>query len=109
MLYKVDPTSFELSKTPGGQTGEKIKQQIFTEWMDWIEHEADQETHIEILEECRDIEGPEDMTNYDLFSAGGYALLGTHGIYDEIAKLNEQEYSLNSFYKQRTYSSTRKY
>ena len=109
LLYKVDPKSFEFSKTPGGQTGEKIKQDIFTEFMTWIENEAQDETHIEILEECRDIEGPEDMTNYDLFTAGGYALLGTHGIYDQITTLDNQEYSLDSFLKKRSYSFARKY
>ena len=103
LLYKVDPKTFEFGKTPGGQTGEKIKQDIFTEFMTWIENEAVNEKHIEILEECRDIEGPEDMTNFDLFTAGGYALLGTHGIYDEIAKLEEQEYTLDHFVKKRYY------
>lgn len=103
LLYKVDPKTFEFGKTPGGQTSEKIKQDIFTEWMTWIENEADMEKHIEVLEECRDIEGPEDMPNYDLFSAGGYALLGTHGIYDEIARLEEQEYSIDSYIKKRYY------
>jgi len=108
LLYKVDPKSFEFSKTPGGQTSDKIKQDIFTEYMTWIENEADQETHVEVLEECRDIDGPEDMTNYDLFTAGGYALLGTHGIYDAIAELDEKEYVLDSYFKKRTYSSIRK-
>lgn len=109
LLYRVDPTSFEFSKTPGGQTGERIKQEIFTAWMDWIENEADEETHIEILEECRDIDGPEDMTNYDLFTAGGYALLGTHGIYDEINRIDDTEYNLDTCFKKRTYSFSRKY
>jgi len=103
LLYKVDPKTFEFGKTPGGQTGEKIKQDIFTEYMTWIENEADIEKHSEVLEECRDIEGPEDMTNWDLFTAGGYALLGTHGIYDEIAKLDNEEYSLDKFVKKRKY------
>jgi len=103
LLYKVDPKTFEFGKTPGGQTSEKIKQDIFTEWMTWIENEADTEKHIEVLEECRDIEGPEDMTNYDLFTAGGYALLGTHGIYDEMAKLDEQEYDIDAYIKKRYY------
>jgi hypothetical protein len=103
LLYKVDPKSFEFSKTPGGQTSDKIKQDIFTEYMTWIENEADCETHIEVLEECRDIDGPEDMTNYDLFTAGGYALLGTHGIYDDIATLDEKQYTLDSYLKKRTY------
>ena len=103
LLYKVDPKTFEFGKTPGGSTNEKIKQDIFTEFMTWIENEADEEVHIEVLEECRDIEGPEDMTNYDLFTAGGYALLGTHGIYDEIAELQEKEYDLDKYVKKRYY------
>ncbi len=108
LLYKVDPNSFKISLTPG-DTANRTKQDIFTEYMTWIENEADEENHIEILEECRDIEGPEDMTNYDLFTAGGYALLGTRGIYDDINKIDEREYTLDSFYKKRTYSFGRKY
>ena len=103
LLYKVDPKTFEFGKTPGGQTSDKIKQDIFTEYMTWIENEADIEKQIEILEECRDIEGPEDMPNYDLFTAGGYALLGTHSIYNEIAEMEEQEYTLDNFMKKRKY------
>jgi len=108
LRYKIDPKTFEFSKTPGGSSSEKLKQDIFTEWMTWIENEADEETHIEILEECRDIDGPEDMTNYDLFTAGGYALLGTHSVYDEAEEFEEAEYSLDSFLVQHTYSSKRK-
>jgi len=108
LLYKVDPRTFKISNTPGG-TANRVKQDIFTEYMTWIENEADEENHIEVLEECRDIDGPEDMTNYDLFTAGGYALLGTRGLYDEIAELDEKEYTLDSYFKKRTYSSMRKY
>ena len=90
-------------------TANKVKQDIFTEYMTWIENEADEETHIEILEECRDIDGPEDMTNYDLFTAGGYALLGTRGIYDEIETLNEKDYTLDSYLSKKTYKLMRKY
>jgi hypothetical protein len=103
LLFKVDPHTFKVSVTPG-DTANKTKQDIFTEYMTWIENEADEENHIEILEECRDIDGPEDMTNYDLFTAGGYALLGTRSIYDEISKINEQECDLSDFLKEHTYS-----
>jgi len=103
LLFKIDPKTFEINKTPG-TTANKVKQDIFTEYMTWIENEADVETHIEVLEECRDIDGPEDMTNYDLFTAGGYALLGTRGVYDEIEELNEKEYVLDNFFQKRTYS-----
>lgn len=103
LLYKVDPKSFEQSKTPGIQTSERFKQDIFSEYMGWIEYEAISELHIEVLEECRDIDGPEDMTNYDLFTAGGLALLGTHGVYDEIQKLESEDIDLKDFFAEKSY------
>jgi hypothetical protein len=103
LLYKQDPNTFKISATPG-DTANRTKQDIFSEFMTWIENEADEETHIEILEECRDIDGPEDMTNYDLFTAAGYALLGTRGLFSDIAELDEKEYTLDTYFKKRTYS-----
>ena len=108
LLYKADPNTFKISVTPG-DTANRTKQDIFGEFMTWIENEADEENHIEILEECRDIDGPEDMTNYDLFTAAGYALLGTRDIFDDIASLDEQEYTLDSYLSKKTYSSMRSY
>ena len=103
LLYKIDPKTFKVSETPGASST-RIKQDIFTEYMTWIENGADIETHYELLEECRDINGIEDMTNYDLFTAGGYALLGTHEIYDEIAELEEKKYSLDNYFRKKKYS-----
>ena len=104
LRYRYDAKTFTISKTPGEQTGEKIKQQIFSEWQAFIENEADMENHIEILEECRDIDGPEDMTNYDLFTAGGYALLGTINAYEDIEEIEDDEYTLDSYLRKKTYS-----
>jgi len=108
LLYKVDPNTFKISATPG-DTANRTKQDIFTEYMTWIENEADEENHIEILEECRDIDGPEDMTNYDLFTAGGYALLGTRGTFDEIAEIDSKGHDLSNYLSKKTYSSMRSY
>jgi len=102
LLYKADPNTFKISVTPG-DTANRTKQDIFGEFMTWIENEADEENHIEILEECRDIDGPEDMTNYDLFTAAGYALLGTRDIFDDIAAMDEQEYTLDSYLSKKVY------
>jgi hypothetical protein len=106
LLYKMDPNTYKISNTPG-DTANRVKQDIFTEYMTWIENEADEETHIEILEECRDIDGPEDMTNYDLFTAGGYALLGTRGLFSEVQEINPDMYKLDSYLKKRSYSFSR--
>jgi len=97
LLYRVDPKTFQQQKTPGANTNDKIKQEIFSEFMNFIEFEADEENHFELLEECRDIAGPEEMTDFDLFTAGGYALLGTAGIYDEIEKIENKEVTLDKF------------
>jgi len=103
LLYRVDPKSFQQGKTPGANTNDKIKQDIFGEYMNFIEYEADEENHIELLEECRDIAGPEEMTDFDLFSAGGYALLGTAGIYDELEELENEEVDMGKFHRKRVY------
>jgi len=103
LLYRVDPKTFQQAKTPGVNTSEKIKQDIFGEFMNFIEFEADEENHIELLEECRDIAGPEEMTDFDLFTAAGYALLGTAGIYDEIEELEKEKVDISNFHRKRVY------
>ena len=103
LLYKIDPITFQQNKTPGSNTSEKIKQDIFTEYMQFIESEADEENHIELLEECKNIGGPEEMTHYDLFTAGGYALLGTASIYTKIEEINNETVDYGKFVKKRTY------
>ena len=104
LLYRVDPKTFQQQKTPGANTTDKLKQDIFTEYMNFIEFECDEETHIEVLEECRDIAGIEEMTFYDLFSAGGYALLGTASIYQKLEEIEREEVSLDRFVRKRRYS-----
>ncbi|MBE3086898.1 MAG: hypothetical protein IMZ64_11855, partial [Bacteroidetes bacterium] len=103
LLYRVDPKTFQQNKTPGANTNDKIKQDIFGEYMNFIENEIVEENHIELLEECRDIGGPEEMTSYDLFTAGGYALLGTAGIYDEIEEIDKEEITMDKFLRKRVY------
>lgn len=103
LLYRVDPKTFQQNKTPGANTNDKIKQDIFGEYMNFIEKEADEENHIEVLEECRDISGPEEMTDYDLFAAGGYALLGTASIYTEIEEIKNETIDYSKFVRKRVY------
>lgn len=103
LLYPVDPKTGQESKTPGEHSKDKIKQAIFTEYMEFIENEADEENHIEVLEDCRDIDGVEDMTNYDRFTAVGYALLATNGIYSKLEEVKNPEVPLERFVKKRVY------
>jgi hypothetical protein len=63
----------KISRTPGAYTGEKLKEEIYREWQFYIEHHGRRERHVELLEQCKEIE--DDMTDYDLFVAGGLALV----------------------------------
>ena len=103
LLYRIDPTTMETKITPGASTSDKIKQDIFTEYMSWIENEIDEEVHVEVLEQCRDIGGPEDLTFFDLFTAGGFALLGTLTIYDEVQRLQHEQSDVTNYFRKRKY------
>ena len=104
LMFQFDRQKGEFKITPGANTNDKITQQIFSEYMNWIEHEADEEVILEVLEECHEIAGPEEMTHHDLFTAGGYALIGTNSLYDDIQKLNKETVDYSAFVKKRKYS-----
>lgn len=103
LLHRWDPAKGQFRNTPGANTSEKIKQDIFTEYMTWIESEIDEEKHMEILEQCHTIGGPEEMTDFDLFTAGGYALLGTLSIYDEMQKIEDEKSDVSRYFRKRKY------
>ena len=87
----------EQLQTPGDTSNEKRKQAIFTFYMDYIEHHAHREKHLGILEQCRKIEGPEQMTDFDLFTAGGYAGTGAKPRNEEILKKRESPFEIGNF------------
>ena len=75
LLSDIDPNG-KLAQAPGRYTGEADKEQIFTEYMNYVKVFGRSDNHLELLEECLEINDPTEMTNYDLFAAGGMALLG---------------------------------
>jgi hypothetical protein len=80
--YKYDESQKRWKTNPGDTSSAKTKQLIFAEYMQYIEHHAFREVHRIILEQCRDIAGPEEMTDYDAFTAGGYALMSAKSTQD---------------------------
>lgn len=91
LFYRRDPKTGLSMRTPGQTTTEKVREGIFTEWHTYIEQHGLRECHDEILQQCLDIES--DMTDFDLFVAGGYALMGakkqTIVLYDEKLSLSD--------------------
>jgi hypothetical protein len=91
LQYGVDNQGFE-KKTPGfNTTGNGIKQTLFNGWRDYIQDHGHRERHIEVLQECSDIDGIEDMTNYDLFTAGGGCLLSITNSHNERVNRIEED------------------
>jgi len=73
LYYHYDLTTNKVSITPGMSTHEKVKERIYREWQFYIQHHGLRERHDELLEQCKEIE--DEMNDYDLFVAGGYALM----------------------------------
>ncbi len=73
LFYDVDKKTNKYKKTPGLNTNEAVKEDIYREYHAYIQHHTNREVHDDLLRQCLEIE--DDMTDYDLFVAGGYALL----------------------------------
>lgn len=86
-IYDVDDKG-RRSPNPGTSMLQRDKQDVFQYYMRYINTFGKYENHAELLEQVKDIEGPEQMTDYDLFTAGGCCLLGEHS---RIHKMQEKE------------------
>lgn len=92
----------------GEATTEKTKQKIFNEFRTHIKRHCKRELHSDILTEIRDIRDPADMTNWDLFTAGGYAMVGILNYWADLQKEqqeqdNENNVTFDQLFKQRQY------
>jgi hypothetical protein len=92
LFYRKDPKTGYSLRTPGQTTTDKVKEAIFTEYHTYIEQHGRRELHTELLQECLDIEN--DMTDFDRFVAGGYALMGAKKVVwqEQEAPLSIEDY-----------------
>jgi hypothetical protein len=81
LLYNIDPLTGLRDKVAGFRTDKALLEKIFSKYADYVKNYARRENHVEILEEIRDTDSFEEMTNHDLFAAGGMALLGAESGY----------------------------
>lgn len=93
-LYYQTGKDGKLSKTPGAHTGSVMQQAIFREWHTYIERHCEREVHDELLEQCSKIE--DSTTDYDLFVAGGYALIADSGSMESV---EEPSVKLDRFFR----------
>ena len=74
LFYTTDPATGKMNIRPGVYTTGPVKEDIFTEYHSHIENHGHREVHDKLLEQCYEIE--DDMGPYDMFAAGGMALIG---------------------------------
>jgi hypothetical protein len=103
LKYGKDPSGRKRN-TPGFYNKGAVPQDLFTAHKRYLENHCDRERHIEILLECKEIKGVEDLTNRDLFVAVGGSYLGSeHSFYDYSNPLNNRGMRLNSIFPKKKY------
>ena len=87
LLYQIDIKTGKLKEKPGEFTGLETRDGYFTAVKDYIEFYGAYECHDDILKEFRDIQGPDAMTHYDLFTAAALALRGDMTRYRQVMEM----------------------
>jgi hypothetical protein len=77
LLYDIDPIKGNRAEKAGFASYEKAKLNLFMETKDYIRFRGHKEEHASYLEECKGIQGLEQMNKYDRFTAHGGCLLGS--------------------------------
>jgi len=71
LFFEYDPKKNEEKFDPGKTTTEAVKDDIWNEIADHIEHNGYREHHPTLFDQCEEIDT--DMNDYDVFAACGYA------------------------------------
>jgi hypothetical protein len=102
MLFKFDPNTGKESVTPGATLANNTyKEQIFAWYSTYLTRHCMNECHDELLKQIRRIQGPKQMTDYDLFSAGGWAGVGSEFFNDDFGDTENDTNPLDDFFKPR--------
>jgi hypothetical protein len=80
LWYEIDPLTNKKSITPGFNSYTKKKQTVFSLNRDYIELHAKRCEHEDILNQWKDIEAIEQMTDYDLIPVVGGCLMAAKGL-----------------------------
>jgi hypothetical protein len=86
LLHMVNPVTGKLDDVAGIRTNPDVKERLFSKVGDYVKANGGRERHIELLEEVLEVQDFKDMTDYDLFTAGGMALLGSESNYVDLIK-----------------------
>jgi len=91
LKYKIDETTGKPREFPGFYSLTASKQELFGAIKTYIKWHIHREKHLKLVEQFRSIRGVEYMTDYDLLTAGGAALLGSQIVRYEIDSSQEKD------------------
>ncbi len=87
--FNVEKETFD--PISGNATSATTRQQIFKELQSYINKHVMRERHADLLEQIREIKAVEDMNDYDLFTAAGYALIGISQYINDIQMVDKPQ------------------
>jgi hypothetical protein len=97
LLYDIDPESGTRKTLPGYNVGGTVKDELFKLGQLYIEHHAHRERHIDFLEDCKNIKGLYQMTDYDRLSACLGALRGAaHPMFQSRRRMTQNKLSMEN-------------
>ena len=102
-LYDFDYKSGKLRNTPGFSSQGEKKQALFNTTRNYIQMHGHKDRHADFLTECKNIQSMEEMTDYDLFTAGAGALMGCSSVMAKAQSAKNQQTIYKSPIKKRRY------
>ncbi len=101
LLFDIDHKTGVPKNTPGFNSLEGSKQDLFNGVRDYIEKHIHREVHLDLIMEFKDIPGIEHMNKFDLFTAGAGCLRGTKSQYTQLIKKDSEKVDISSYFERR--------
>jgi len=95
LLHDIDLKTGRYKEKAGMDSLERSKQSLFSKLRDYIEYRCHVEPFSDFLQECKDINGIEEMRHFDRLTAHGLALMGCETPYAK-EKYGEEESGLDA-------------
>jgi hypothetical protein len=96
LVHKFNQEKVQMEGIAGQATDNYTKQQIFKKIQTYIKYHVGRDRHADFLEQVRDITSLQEMTKYDLFTAVGYAMIGSSQYINDIQMVDDSHQQASS-------------
>jgi hypothetical protein len=99
LIYRWDYATGKQSITPGASfANNQYKDEMFVEYSTQAVRHINIEVHDELWDQAKRISGPKETHKWDLFTAGGWALIGAKQFAEEIHKFDDKKEDLSNYF-----------